>query len=64
MPNFPKNTGFRMTSPLKDLTGKQKNIDKNKDGKISKADFDIMNSPMGMYGKKGTMANYGYHKKK
>jgi len=52
------------SSMMKKLVGNQKNIDKNKDGKISKADFDMMNSPIDMYGKKGSMAmKYGKHKK-
>jgi len=62
-----KHSGFKMkgkSSMMKKLVGNQKNIDKNKDGKISKADFDMMNSPIDMYGKKGSMAkNYkkGYY---
>ena len=48
------------SSMMKKLVGKQKNIDMNKDGKISEVDFDMMNSPINMYGKKGSMAKmYG-----
>ena len=60
MPNFKKNkSAFMMkgkSSMMKKLVGKQKNIDKNKDGKISEVDIDMMNSPINMYGKKESMA--------
>lgn len=69
MPNFKKNAStFRMygKSPMaKKLVGKQGKLDKNKDGEISKADFDMMNSksPLEMYGKKSMAKMYGKHKK-
>ena len=53
-------------SPAKKLKGKQHKIDMNKDGKISKEDFNMMNSsPAKMYGKKSPAKNYkkGYYKK-
>ena len=65
MPNFKKNTStFKMygKSPMaKKLVGKQGKLDKNKDGEISKADFDMMNSksPLEMYGKKSMAKMYG-----
>ena len=43
--------GQDQKNPIK-LVGDQHKIDKNKDGKISKVDFDMMNSPAKMYGKK------------
>tara|TARA_R100000995_G_C3414970_1_gene91117 strand:- start:55 stop:501 length:447 start_codon:yes stop_codon:yes gene_type:complete len=53
-------------SPATKLKGKQHKIDMNKDGKISKEDFNMMNSsPAKMYGKKSPAKNYkkGYYKK-
>jgi hypothetical protein len=67
MPNFKKNkSSFMMkgkSSMMKKLVGNQKNIDKNKDGKISKVDFDMMNSPIDIRGKKPVVKNYkkGYY---
>ena len=64
MPNFKKNkSAFMMkgkSTVMKKLVGKQSNIDKNKDGEISKADFDMMNSksPLEMYGKKSMAKKY------
>ncbi len=50
MPNFKKNkSAFMMkgkSTVMKKLVGKQSNIDKNKDGKISEVDFDMMNNPI------------------
>jgi len=64
MPNFKKNkSAFMMkgkSTVMKKLVGKQSNIDKNKDGKISEVDFDMMNSksPLEMYGKKSMAKKY------
>ncbi len=45
--------GKSKSSPFQNLKGDQHKIDKNKDGKISKADFDMMDkSPLEGYGKK------------
>ena len=63
--NMPgKHSGFKMygkSSMMKKLVGKQGKLDKNKDGEISKADFDMMNSksPLEMYGKKSMAKMYG-----
>ena len=58
-----KHSGFKMygkSSMMKKLVGKQGKLDKNKDGEISKADFDMMNSksPLEMYGKAAPVKNY------
>jgi len=57
---------YGKSSMMKKLVGKQGKLDKNKDGEISKADFDMMNSksPLEMYGKKAApVKNYkkGYY---
>ena len=63
-----KHSTFKMygKSPMmKKLIGGQGKLDKNKDGKISKADFDMMNSksPLEMYSKAAPVKNYkkGYY---
>ena len=52
---------YGKSSMMKKLVGKQGKLDKNKDGEISKADFDMMNSksPLEMYGKKSMAKMYG-----
>jgi len=58
--------GRSKSSTFQKLVGNQGKLDKNKDNKISKADFDMMNSksPLEMYGKKSApVRNYkkGYY---
>ena len=67
-PMYKKKKGAPMYGKKKGapkLKGGQHKIDKNKDGKISKADFDMMNSnsPLGMYDKPAPVKNYkkGYY---